>query len=427
MYLHKAPHRYRDTPTCIPLLSHVHLRPILFDMQCPGLFKCNDMTSYAIRATLSLTAVGALLSVQPPRRPILAPTQIRNVTPSSRLKTNANGGRFDAGAWENMPTSNMVDKHLKPAVEDGAHVDLDIDQLPTFVFFADGGRRREDVVGGSIARACRAKLEAKLLSFSVLHGNDSLPVGEGTAATPRATDTAGAGNGIPSDTNIDKVGISAGVRLENYAIDNILEVPSREELFDIVTSSGRTAEQGPVVVMYHAPWCRKCAYLAPVFRHLATKQVTSCSLAEGSGDGENSWSRKAIFCRVDVSAWGGKAYRRTAAGRVGAASLVTRDIADTRANEGGARKSAHVGEARNDIQAEEEKRRVSLLHEGSPSMEKCEVCEGSGFVSCGECEGKGAVERCSSDGQHKLAVTCPACVGYKRLRCPACGGQCYMC
>lgn len=394
------------------------------DIQCPKLFACADMTSYALLgATLSLTAVGALLSAQPSRRPTPAPMRItsrvqrHSATSRSRLKNNVNssGGMFDANVWENITTPNFVDKRPTPVQEGVAHVDVDVDQLPTFVFFADGGRRREYVVGGSNARACWAKLEAKLLSFSLLHRNDFLPTGDETVAAP----------GIVSDASLDdNVGISLGDRRENSASNSILEVKSREELLHIVTDSAGTIEQRPVVVMYHAPWCRKCAYLAPVFRRLATKHVAASSAAEGDGDGGVAWSRGALFCRVDVSAWGDKAYRSVADSRAGVASLVTRD---TLTIEGGANNSAHVREDGNHVQTEEVERRISLLHEGSPSMEECTVCEGSGFVSCGECEGVGAVERSSSDGKHKLAVTCPACVGYKRLRCPACGGQCYMC
>lgn len=58
----------------------------------------------------------------------------------------------------------------------------------------------------------------------------------------------------------------------------------------------------------------------------------------------------------------------------------------------------------------------------SPWMD-CTTCNNSGFVPCRTCGATGMVKRSSSPNM----FYCPDCVGHKKLRCPACGGKCYMC
>lgn len=55
----------------------------------------------------------------------------------------------------------------------------------------------------------------------------------------------------------------------------------------------------------------------------------------------------------------------------------------------------------------------------------CKRCGGTGFIDCDVCENKGHVIR-EAEG-HRVADICPACVGHRKLRCPECGGKCYMC
>lgn len=58
-----------------------------------------------------------------------------------------------------------------------------------------------------------------------------------------------------------------------------------------------------------------------------------------------------------------------------------------------------------------------------PFLESCATCDNTGFVPCSTCIGQGVV-------QNKRSVNvfyCPDCVGHKKVRCPACGGKCYMC
>lgn len=448
------------------------------------------MTGHALlRATLSLTTVGALLSTPPPpRTPPLAPRNTGIHGPgttasscfsgsSNTRVSSAGSGMFDAGAWKSIPKFDQdpapppeddAHQNLAPYGEGGGrkdpvplgegsvHVDIDVHRLPTFVFFSDGGQRREDIIGGSNARACLAKLEKTLLSFCSPH-----TVGAKTAVrpTPEAADSVrspdAGNNGIfmASDSNVDHyTGIpSVGDRREDHYVSNNSNVPSvasRDELLRIVTSGttgGTTtiADQDStvVVVMYHAPWCRKCAYLAPMFRRLAAKYAgavpaPAASFATKGSEDVSLWTKRPFFCRVDVSALGGRGYDhpRTIDDRGSERPPVAAFQGNT--GSGASRKSdrtatatrVNEGKVSNDtLLREESEDNSKVLHEGSTLMSECEVCGGTGFVPCGECEGKGVVERFSPDGKHKLAVTCPACVGYKRLRCPACGGQCYMC
>lgn len=409
------------------------------------------MSSYAmLQTSFSLAAVSALLSATPPppsKRHAPASTNMKRCSAAthSRLVSATNlaahgrsaGGLFDASAWEGMASLNFDGDDLeasgsaKHLTDPTAVLDVDVQQLPTFVFFADYGRRREDLVGSGDVRSCRVKLGAKLLSFVA----DAAPGMAGSAgkinpdccpADESRYDNAGGrrSSGYPGVKNVCSSDSSAEVGANNH---EILEVLSREDLVRIVRGNAGTAKHGPVIVMYHAKWCRKCAYLTPAFRHLAA----SFAAASRGGD-DDVWPEDALFCRVDVSAWGGRPFRPTAdRGRKSgfsvetglendavAAFRVTRDTAagNSGAGSGGETQADGVGKGFD-----------SVSHEGSESMQGCGVCGGSGFVSCGECEGTGAVERSSADGEHKMAVLCPACVGYKKLRCPACGGKCYMC
>lgn len=58
-----------------------------------------------------------------------------------------------------------------------------------------------------------------------------------------------------------------------------------------------------------------------------------------------------------------------------------------------------------------------------PFIENCEACNNSGFVACATCDSQGVVRNERSGN----VFFCPDCVGHKKLRCPSCGGKCYMC
>jgi hypothetical protein len=53
----------------------------------------------------------------------------------------------------------------------------------------------------------------------------------------------------------------------------------------------------------------------------------------------------------------------------------------------------------------------------------CDVCENTGFVPCKTCGATGMIRR----GDAVNVFYCGDCVGHKKLRCPVCGGRCYMC
>ena len=53
--------------------------------------------------------------------------------------------------------------------------------------------------------------------------------------------------------------------------------------------------------------------------------------------------------------------------------------------------------------------------------EDCQTCQNSGFMVCSECSGSGIVKR------GEMSIYCPICVGYKKTRCPSCGGACVKC
>lgn len=335
-------------------------------------------------------------------------------------------GSFDAGAWKDIDvsldrpgaTSSGVTKSTRD--DDELELfDVEVEKLPTFVFFyseyGDGGRRqprisRTDVVGGSNVGACRTQLEAKLASLSGTETSSLVP------RKPAMAD--GKGNNSESDGRDANDGDSADINLNMKMVD----VSSRDDLRGIVRARHRRAEQGPVVVMYHAPWCRKCSYLTPMFRRLAQRYSVD-NTAKVDAAGSRIGTDGPMFYRVDVSTWGGR-YASPASGGGKTTgdggvenAIATPKIPETTLDRGGGAGLEKMGADEVD----------EVLHAGSPAMEDCLVCGRSGFVPCGECDGKGAVVRESPDGKHRMAVTCPACVGYKRLRCPACGGKCYMC
>lgn len=64
-----------------------------------------------------------------------------------------------------------------------------------------------------------------------------------------------------------------------------------------------------------------------------------------------------------------------------------------------------------------------LLGPDPPFLEDCGVCKSTGFVPCSKCDAEGFIRNPRS----KNAFYCPVCVGHKKVRCPSCGGKCYMC
>ncbi|CBJ25530.1 serine/threonine protein kinase [Ectocarpus siliculosus] len=408
---------------------------------------------------------------------------------------------FDADAWKNMPSSpppvTAPPTSLNPSAvqlssndaldgegeeEREEPTNVDVEKLPTFVFFVrDKGRhRREEVIGGRDARTCATELSERLASISSpgstwtnsgsLDDNDSplRPSGAGEggvgggAARTSSDGAAVVGGAAEGPDRLDYetdtgMGRGSGDMVAN--VDgtgnptNIVEISDKRDLLRVLGALGEG--QGPVVVMYHAPWCRKCAYLTPVFRRLAAAQAPSAGVREGGGSSiERGSSEGPLFCRVDVShpSWGRRRAVRGAsvapstvasAGTAAAAAAATAVAArapNTAAIAAGASSQAQglgfgdraAGWVAADAttataEAEGTIAETELLHAGSQAVENCDVCGGSGFVPCEECGGRGAVSRASPDGKHTMAVTCPSCVGYKRLRCPSCGGKCYMC
>lgn len=58
-----------------------------------------------------------------------------------------------------------------------------------------------------------------------------------------------------------------------------------------------------------------------------------------------------------------------------------------------------------------------------PFIEDCDTCNNTGFVLCTTCNGDGYLKNPRSSN----VFYCHVCVGHKKLRCPSCGGKCYMC
>lgn len=301
--------------------------------------------------------------------------------------------------FDRRPGDDTTTEEAGPSAQqqnDDVTVNVDVDRTPMFVVFTAGDERhhswqREDIIGGSNAEACRARLLVAIASAPQRaggrkgHNDDGLENIECDAGVE--VDGSPCGN-ISSR-------MFAGSSSEATDVDeSILDIPSRAELRRIVSSLRQGHD--PVVVMYHAPWCRKCSYLTPIFRGLAQRRTFK--RADGT-------TVVPTFYRVDVSKWG-----------IPYTSKMTSPALRIETSKDRKHGSASVKEYE-----------VGELHEGSKSMEDCETCENSGFVPCGNCESKGVVIRSSPDGKHTLVITCPTCVGYKRLRCPSCGGKCYMC
>ncbi|CAN0574999.1 unnamed protein product, partial [Ectocarpus sp. 12 AP-2014] len=262
-------------------------------------------------------------------------------------------GMFDADAWKNMhsspppvtapptsPNPSVVQLSSNDALdgegEEGREepINVDVEKLPTFVFFVrDSGRhRREEVIGGRDARTCAAELRKRLASLSLpgsswtnsgsLVENDSplrpsgageAGVGGGVARTSSdgATVVGGAAEGPDrlddeTDTGMGRGSGGMGANADGTANPTtIVEISDKRDLLRVLGVRGEG--QGPVVVMYHAPWCRKCAYLTPVFRRLAAAQATSVGVREADGSSSDMGSSdRPLFCRVDVShpSWG---------------------------------------------------------------------------------------------------------------------------
>lgn len=53
----------------------------------------------------------------------------------------------------------------------------------------------------------------------------------------------------------------------------------------------------------------------------------------------------------------------------------------------------------------------------------CKTCRNTGFVPCRACGASGIVKRAHAAN----VFFCDDCCGKKKLRCPECGGKCYMC
>lgn len=56
-------------------------------------------------------------------------------------------------------------------------------------------------------------------------------------------------------------------------------------------------------------------------------------------------------------------------------------------------------------------------------IEECDTCSNTGFIPCPKCDAKGYIKNPRSVN----VFYCPDCVGHRKLRCPTCGGKCYMC
>lgn len=404
-----------------------------------------------LASAMFLVTVTGLLSPPPPPRAFASRGGggRRHRTTSASRNTPRN--LFDADAWKDIEAvaANVGSEFATPPVgpitasPQDEEPRVDVDKLPTFAFFTgDRGRRREDIVGGIDTGSCRARLEAKLASLWGTEKPVSRPPDkrcgpeQGNVMDGAQTAVDG-GNGGNSDcrdmTSITSMSMDVNMSSINCNPNIVVDVASRDGLRRIIND--RREGQGPVVVMYHAPWCRKCAYLTPTFRRLAQQTVDKVASAGHCNSNIDTRRDGPVFCRVDTSTWrgrfvaaggggGGGDGEAAARGNDGAVAMagVTAEIKRSRK-----RKRGRHGSVLRTGSREEGAGAAEMLHDGSPAMGDCDVCGRSGFVPCGECEGKGAVARSSLDGKHTLAVTCPACVGYKRLRCPSCGGKCYMC
>ncbi|CAN0112411.1 unnamed protein product [Ascophyllum nodosum] len=348
-----------------------------------------------------LIAVNGLLSLPPQhrmRRQLAPPASIHKCTARQRET-------FDGRPWDD--TTGGTAAQAVRRRDDDITVNVDVDKLPTFaIFTAEGERgwRREDVIGGSDAAACRVRLLAAIALVP-------RPAAVRERHSERSVENAALDDGVEVEGNPpENQSAMETTTIANEDVskeDSIMNVSSRQELVSIMKSL--RGEHEPFVVMYHAPWCRTCAYLTPMFLRLARQRRF---------EGANRTRFAPIFCRVDVSKWGAPYTSE----RISSTSPTSRQTLLK-----GPKSDRERGVTQREAVEPGGDDHVELLHEDSTAMENCTVCGKSGFVPCGTCKGKGAVARSSPDGKHSLAVTCPACVGYKRLRCPSCGGKCYMC
>lgn len=377
---------------------------------------------------ISIMAANPLLSFQQP------------AFPSPRRKYHAGRARsiiatrhvkLNIRSWKPATTMDVVENRDGEAgsnAEPHLGLSVDIDRVPLFVFFTRRGEQREEFVGMNSASACRKKLRDVLHEITGRTRESLSTTGEHSRQSGDAASIGGP-TSIQSSMEV-RAGVhdphnATGTPISdpNARAGGILDVESRSELSRLVMSRG--VEDGPVVVMYHAPWCRKCSYLSRSFRVVAQEWEDRVGVGGALAD-------RALFCRVDVSSWNSskdegepsvrnaEATSRGARVKMAEAATVEPAGADRALGSEGSpekRPGAAQGVYGTDVS----------LHRGSGAMERCQVCGGSGFLPCWECQGKGAVSRSSPDGKYQLAVICPTCVGYKKLRCDACGGKCYMC
>ncbi len=61
------------------------------------------------------------------------------------------------------------------------------------------------------------------------------------------------------------------------------------------------------------------------------------------------------------------------------------------------------------------------LRNESNKVDDCVTCANTGFISCSVCYSTGVLHKGTT------AVYCSNCTGYKKVRCPVCGGSCIQC
>lgn len=169
-----------------------------------------------------LAAVCALIAPPTPRAGNSLSRPLGGCSNGRTQRSQNGAGMFEASAWEGLSSSN--------ASTLSHNLDVDVQRLPTFVFFNHRGRR-DHISGGADAKGLQASLEAMLDSFMT-------PLEDGDVSQDGVRDK--------------RREYEARDRVED---DGIVDVASPDNLRRIVRA--RRAGQGPVVAMYHAPWCRK--------------------------------------------------------------------------------------------------------------------------------------------------------------------------
>jgi len=61
------------------------------------------------------------------------------------------------------------------------------------------------------------------------------------------------------------------------------------------------------------------------------------------------------------------------------------------------------------------------LRNESNKVDNCVACSNTGFIPCNVCDSTGVLQKGTT------AVYCNDCTGYKKVRCPVCGGSCIQC